>query len=343
MGLQRAVGLAPAAARARPPRSSAHRSTRRHVVVGSGSADLWIRSDAADTDLEVTISEIRPDGQEMYVQSGWLRASHRALDEDAIDRAAAGAHPPRGRCRAARRRRVEPGARRAVPVRPRLPRRLAVCGSRWTRRAATAPSGSSRRSPPARPSRSPTTPTTRRASCCRSSTASTCPPTYPACTLPRPTVPPGALTVRASRAGGRHGGAGRRRDGRRRTAATAWAARTARSTAAEVAEVAAPATARQPPRHEAGGEGVAGADRVDDGHGLDGDHRRAGRRPDRRAPRPRRSRARPARRPPSSSAPVRRQPVEVLVARLDHVGARQHPARAGRRRPLGRRSPPAGS
>jgi predicted acyl esterase len=51
------------------------------VAIGSASADLFIRSDAADTDLEVTISEIRPDGQEVYVQSGWLRASHRALDD----------------------------------------------------------------------------------------------------------------------------------------------------------------------------------------------------------------------------------------------------------------------
>jgi uncharacterized protein len=53
------------------------------VVVGSGSADLTIRSDATDTDLEVTISEIRPDGLEVYVQSGWLRASQRGLDETA--------------------------------------------------------------------------------------------------------------------------------------------------------------------------------------------------------------------------------------------------------------------
>lgn len=53
------------------------------VVVGPGSADLWISSDAVDTDLEVTLSEIRPDGTETYVQSGWLRASHRALDESA--------------------------------------------------------------------------------------------------------------------------------------------------------------------------------------------------------------------------------------------------------------------
>lgn len=53
------------------------------VVVGSGSVDLRIMSNLGDTDLEVTISEIRPDGQELYVQSGWLRASQRALDASA--------------------------------------------------------------------------------------------------------------------------------------------------------------------------------------------------------------------------------------------------------------------
>ena len=50
------------------------------VVVGTGSVDLWIKSSTADTDLEVTITEVRPDGTEMYIQTGWLRASHRALD-----------------------------------------------------------------------------------------------------------------------------------------------------------------------------------------------------------------------------------------------------------------------
>ena len=35
---------------------------------------------ATDTDIQVTLSEIRPDGQETYVQSGWLRASRRVLD-----------------------------------------------------------------------------------------------------------------------------------------------------------------------------------------------------------------------------------------------------------------------
>lgn len=53
------------------------------LVVGPGSVDLWISSSADDTDLEVTVTEIRPDGTEVYVQSGWLRASHRALDDAA--------------------------------------------------------------------------------------------------------------------------------------------------------------------------------------------------------------------------------------------------------------------
>ena len=55
------------------------------VVAGAGSVDLWISSSAPDTDLEVTISEVRPDGQEIYVQSGWLRASERALAPTATD------------------------------------------------------------------------------------------------------------------------------------------------------------------------------------------------------------------------------------------------------------------
>ncbi len=50
------------------------------VVAGPGSVDLWLRSSAMDTDLQVTLSEVRPDGLEAYVQNGWLRASHRRLD-----------------------------------------------------------------------------------------------------------------------------------------------------------------------------------------------------------------------------------------------------------------------
>jgi predicted acyl esterase len=54
--------------------------TTQTAMAGWGSVDLWLRSQAADTDLEVTLTEVRPDGQERYIQSGWLRASHRKLD-----------------------------------------------------------------------------------------------------------------------------------------------------------------------------------------------------------------------------------------------------------------------
>jgi predicted acyl esterase len=49
------------------------------VIGGGSSVDLWLKSSARDTDLQVTISEVRPDGDETYVQTGWLRASHRKL------------------------------------------------------------------------------------------------------------------------------------------------------------------------------------------------------------------------------------------------------------------------
>ncbi len=49
---------------------------------------------ADDTDLEVTLSEVRPNGTEVYVQSGWLRASHRKLDAAGVDEDLAGPHRP---------------------------------------------------------------------------------------------------------------------------------------------------------------------------------------------------------------------------------------------------------
>jgi uncharacterized protein len=55
------------------------------VVVGAGSLDLWITSSSAGTDIEATISEVRPDGEEIYVQSGWLRTSQRTLAANATE------------------------------------------------------------------------------------------------------------------------------------------------------------------------------------------------------------------------------------------------------------------
>ena len=48
------------------------------TIIGNSSVDLWLKSTAPDTDIQVTLTEVRPDGTETYVQNGWLRASDRA-------------------------------------------------------------------------------------------------------------------------------------------------------------------------------------------------------------------------------------------------------------------------
>jgi predicted acyl esterase len=53
------------------------------TIVGSGAVSLWVRSSTPDVDLQATISEVRPDGKETFVQNGWLRASERKLSTDA--------------------------------------------------------------------------------------------------------------------------------------------------------------------------------------------------------------------------------------------------------------------
>lgn len=58
------------------------------VMMGTASVDVWLRSTAGgvdDADLEANIMELRPDGQEMFVQTGWLRASMRKLAASATD------------------------------------------------------------------------------------------------------------------------------------------------------------------------------------------------------------------------------------------------------------------
>jgi uncharacterized protein len=55
------------------------------VLAGHGSVDLWVRSTEDDADLQVTLSDVRPDGMESFIQAGWLRASHRGLREDATE------------------------------------------------------------------------------------------------------------------------------------------------------------------------------------------------------------------------------------------------------------------
>jgi uncharacterized protein len=49
-------------------------------IIGGGAVDAWIRTSVPDVDLQVTVSEVRPDGKETYVQSGYLRSRFRKLN-----------------------------------------------------------------------------------------------------------------------------------------------------------------------------------------------------------------------------------------------------------------------
>jgi uncharacterized protein len=49
------------------------------TAVGGGAVHLWVRSSTPDVDLQATVSEVRPDGNETFVQNGWMRASERKL------------------------------------------------------------------------------------------------------------------------------------------------------------------------------------------------------------------------------------------------------------------------
>jgi hypothetical protein len=49
------------------------------TVIGAGAVHLWVRSSTPDVDLQATVSEVRPDGNETFVQNGWIRANERKL------------------------------------------------------------------------------------------------------------------------------------------------------------------------------------------------------------------------------------------------------------------------
>jgi len=49
------------------------------TAIGGGAVNLWVESSTPDVDLQATVSEVRPDGNETFVQDGWIRASERKL------------------------------------------------------------------------------------------------------------------------------------------------------------------------------------------------------------------------------------------------------------------------
>ncbi|MDX6601428.1 MAG: uncharacterized protein QOF13_630 [Solirubrobacterales bacterium] len=50
------------------------------TVIGAGAVNVWVRSSSPNVDLQATISEVRPDGKETFVQNGWVRGNERKLD-----------------------------------------------------------------------------------------------------------------------------------------------------------------------------------------------------------------------------------------------------------------------
>jgi hypothetical protein len=49
------------------------------TAIGGGAVQVWVKSSTPDVDLQATVSEVRPDGNETFVQDGWMRASERKL------------------------------------------------------------------------------------------------------------------------------------------------------------------------------------------------------------------------------------------------------------------------
>jgi hypothetical protein len=53
------------------------------TVLGNGELQLMVRSEARNVDLQATVTEVRPDGKETFVQGGWLRTEARKIDRKA--------------------------------------------------------------------------------------------------------------------------------------------------------------------------------------------------------------------------------------------------------------------
>jgi uncharacterized protein len=49
-------------------------------VIGAGAVHAWVRSSTPNVDLQATVTEVRPDGKETFVQNGWVRGNERKLD-----------------------------------------------------------------------------------------------------------------------------------------------------------------------------------------------------------------------------------------------------------------------
>jgi predicted acyl esterase len=53
--------------------------TQNTVVVGAGTVSLWVKSTKPAVDLQATVTDVRPDDSEVYVQNGYLRGDDSRL------------------------------------------------------------------------------------------------------------------------------------------------------------------------------------------------------------------------------------------------------------------------
>ena len=97
--------------------------THNAVVIGAGAVQAWVRASVPSVDLQVTVTEVRPDGKETFVQGGWLRTSLRKLDPRKSSCSSRCSHSPRRR-RAARARALHRGDDPALLRGPRIPPRV---------------------------------------------------------------------------------------------------------------------------------------------------------------------------------------------------------------------------
>ena len=96
------------------------------TVIGAGALEAWVRTGRPNVDLQATITEVRPDGKETFVQSGWLRAERAQARPRPEHAAGAGPEPARVRRGADARRSVRAGDDPALLPGPRLPGRVAA-------------------------------------------------------------------------------------------------------------------------------------------------------------------------------------------------------------------------
>ena len=50
------------------------------TAIGAGAVHVWVKASKPNVDLQATVTEVRPDGKETFVQGGWLRGNERKLD-----------------------------------------------------------------------------------------------------------------------------------------------------------------------------------------------------------------------------------------------------------------------